>query len=250
VRDARVPGDPRAAAGFVVVDRSGPRQSGCRIAVQCRFAVPLQKQTGNEMFERCPTPYVVKNDNVANGGGSGHEPWPLDHCFGPGARLSTGYGLTSALIGSNATTAMPRARSCVMALRDSGARHVTGVCLQAAGGGRSRAPDPRLLSSFRLRRSSNGQIGELPRTALKGTKALLQSTAVDVPGAPVTVTSLDVEGEIAEAKLTAPGPKVKCVFAGSVPGPPLWPASNVGCLPSKTTLSSVIVKGLFCPLSA
>src|SRR5438067_2664967 len=94
------------------------------------------------------------------------------------------------------------------------------------------------------------QIGELAKTELKGTKALLQSTAVDVPGVPVTVTSFDDDAEIAEAKLTAPGPNVKCVAAGSELGPPLWPASNVGCLPSKTTLSSVIVKGLSCPLSS
>ena len=59
------------------------------------------------MFERYQSPYVVNNDSVANGGGSGRGPLPFDHCFGPRARLSTGYGLTSALIGSNATKATP-----------------------------------------------------------------------------------------------------------------------------------------------
>jgi hypothetical protein len=44
---------------------------------------------------------------------------------------------------------------------------------------------------------------------------------VELVGLPSTVTSLATEGDNSEAKLTAPGPSLKCAAAGWVAGPPL-----------------------------
>ncbi len=69
------------------------------------------------------------------------------------------------------------------------------------------------------------QIGEVGAPDLSGTKAALQSTGAAVPGVPDTLTSL---------------PNLKCAADGEA-GPPLCAPWNAGCMPSKTTLSSVIV---------
>lgn len=52
------------------------------------------------------------------------------------------------------------------------------------------------------------QIGEVGATDFSVVNAALQSYGVDVPGVPVTVTSLDVDVTIEPEKLTAPGPSV------------------------------------------
>ncbi|HDR9507440.1 TPA: hypothetical protein QDC03_002523 [Burkholderia cepacia] len=71
--------------------------------------------------------------------------------------------------------------------------------------------------------------------------AALQSYGVDVPGVPVTVTSFALDVTIEPEKLTAPGPGVSCVAA---------PFSNVGCVPSNTTLFCTMPSGKCRPFAS
>ncbi|CAI8691275.1 hypothetical protein EMIT0111MI5_110191 [Burkholderia sp. IT-111MI5] len=85
------------------------------------------------------------------------------------------------------------------------------------------------------------RIGEAGATDFSVVNAALQSYGVDVPGVPVTVTSFALDVTIEPEKLTAPGPGVSCVAA---------PFSNVGCVPSNTTLFCAMPSGKCRPFAS